>query len=145
MLNRQMIGKTYPPQHFEVEKQRLCFFAKATGQTDPIYYDEAAAIAAGHPSLLAPPTFLTTVPVESRTPFQFLDDLGVDISRILHTAQDYQYAAPVYAGDRITLVRKIANLMERRGSERKFIVMEEQYTNQRGEQVATATVTLLVR
>ncbi|GIT40860.1 MAG: hypothetical protein Ct9H300mP9_7100 [Candidatus Neomarinimicrobiota bacterium] len=35
MLERSLIGKTYPPVVFEVEKQRLRFFAKATGQTDP--------------------------------------------------------------------------------------------------------------
>ena len=38
MLNRNLIGKTYEPVIFRVTDQRLKFFAKATGQTDPIYF-----------------------------------------------------------------------------------------------------------
>ena len=37
---------------------RLRFFAKAIGETDPVYTDDAAARDAGYPDLPAPPTFL---------------------------------------------------------------------------------------
>ena len=43
MLDRSFINKTYPPIIFDVEKQRVKFFSKATGQTDPIYFDEDVA------------------------------------------------------------------------------------------------------
>ena len=77
MLERSLIGKTYPPVVFEVEKQRLRFFAKATGQTDPVYIDETAAKKKGHPSLLAPPTFLTIIGMEQEKPYQYLTDLNI--------------------------------------------------------------------
>ena len=67
MLDRSFINKTYPPIIFDVEKQRVKFFSKATGQTDPIYFDEDVAKKKGFPSLLAPPTFLTTVIHEQKT------------------------------------------------------------------------------
>ncbi|OYU29637.1 MAG: acyl dehydratase, partial [Comamonadaceae bacterium PBBC2] len=37
MIDRQFIGHTMPAFQVLVEKGRLKFFAKATGQTDPIY------------------------------------------------------------------------------------------------------------
>ena len=145
MVNTSLIGKTYPPLQMDVEKQRLRFFAKATGQTDPVYFDEEAAKAAGHPTLLAPPTFLTTVPVESRTPFQFLDELNIDLARVLHGGQSYSYHVPVYAGDRITLKRKIKDVYHRRGSNVQFVVLKETYTNQHDQLVASSTITLVVK
>ena len=44
MLDRSLINKTYPPIIFDVEKQRVKFFSKATGQTDPVYFDENSFI-----------------------------------------------------------------------------------------------------
>jgi hypothetical protein len=40
MLDKQYIGHTLPPFQVNVEPGRLRFYAKATGQTDPIYHDE---------------------------------------------------------------------------------------------------------
>ena len=55
MIDRKYIGHAMPGFDVLVEKGRLRFFAKATGQTDPVYSDEAAARAAGHPGLPVPP------------------------------------------------------------------------------------------
>ena len=68
MLDRSLINKSCPPIIFDVEKQRVKFFSKATGQTDPVYFDEDVAKEKGFPSLLAPPTFLTTVSHEKKKP-----------------------------------------------------------------------------
>jgi hypothetical protein len=58
MLDRSFIGLETAPRSVEVEAGQLRFFARATGAKDPIYFDEAAARAAGHPALPASPTFL---------------------------------------------------------------------------------------
>ena len=79
MLDQDLIGKTYPEIVFSVEKQRLKFFAKATQQTDPIYFDEDFAKTKGHRSILAPLTFLTTVGYEQENPYQYLEDLVAQI------------------------------------------------------------------
>src|SRR3546814_6738595 len=57
MVDQSFKGFTSEPRHIDVEKGQLKFFAHATGETNPIYFDEAAACAAGHPALPAPPTF----------------------------------------------------------------------------------------
>ena len=48
MLDQQYIGHRLGRYTADVEARALQFFAKATGQTDPVYSDEAAARAAGH-------------------------------------------------------------------------------------------------
>ena len=145
MLNRALIGKQYPPVVFNVEKQRLKFFAKATGQTDPLYFDEAYAVDQGNPSLLAPPTFLTTVAMEQEKPYQYLEDLNIKIERLLHARQMYSYHAPVYAGDTITMDSKIENMYDKKEGILQFVVIESQFTNQKQNKVVEALSTLVVR
>ena len=57
MIDRSYIGHKSDPVVVAVEPFQLRFFAKATGEYNPIYFDEKAARAAGHKNILAPPTF----------------------------------------------------------------------------------------
>ena len=58
MIDRKFIGmESRRRGSLDVEKGRLRLFAKATGEKNPIYFDEAAAKAAGYPALPVPPTF----------------------------------------------------------------------------------------
>lgn len=41
MIDREFIGKALPKAVLEIEKGRLRFFAKAIGETDPVYTNEA--------------------------------------------------------------------------------------------------------
>jgi hypothetical protein len=58
MIDRRWIGRELPAATFDIERGRLAFFARAIGETDPVYLDPDAARAAGHPDIPAPPTFL---------------------------------------------------------------------------------------
>ena len=51
MIDRKWIGHQGPESVLPIERSRLKFFAKAIGETDPIYTDEAAARSAGISSL----------------------------------------------------------------------------------------------
>ena len=53
ILDKTLIGKKYPEINFDVEIEILRLFSKATGQEDPIYFNEEAARKEGHPSILA--------------------------------------------------------------------------------------------
>ena len=68
MIDRRHIGHAMPPFSTEVEKGRLRFFAKATGQADPVYTDEGAARAAGYSGLPVPPTFLFCLEMDAPNP-----------------------------------------------------------------------------
>ena len=114
MLDRSLINKKYPTVKFDIEKQRLKFFSKATGQTDPVYFDEIIAREKGFPSILAPPTFLTTVGYEQNNPYQYINDLSVDMKNVLHAGQIYKYHSLVFAGDIITMNSKIRDMYDKK-------------------------------
>ena len=51
------IGRVFGPHRATIERGRLRLFAKATGQRERIFHDDAAAAEAGYGSAVAPPTF----------------------------------------------------------------------------------------
>ena len=145
MLDQSKIGHEFPAFSATVEKGRLQFFAKAIGETNPIYTDEAAAMAAGYRALPAPPTFPMVLDMEGTELLPVLDLLKMDIARILHGSQEFEYFAPICAGDSITVTSRIVDIFDKKGGALDFVVMENTYSNQQGDQVAKATSTLVQR
>ena len=136
MLDRQYIGHTMPKFSATVEKGRLRFFAKAIGETDPVYTDEAAAQAAGHPGLPVPPTFLFCLEMESPDPAAIRNLLGLDYRRLLHGEQGFTYHRMAYAGDVLTFEQRIEDIYDKKGGALEFVVRQTRVSNQRGEHVA---------
>jgi acyl dehydratase len=119
-----------------VEKGRLRFFAKAIGETDPVYTDEAAAQAAGHPGLPVPPTFLFCLEMESPDPAAIRNLLGLDYRRLLHGEQGFTYHRMAYAGDVLSFEQRIEDIYDKKGGALDFVLRKTRVTNQRGEHVA---------
>lgn len=137
MADQSLIGRCTGVTTAEVEKGRLRFFAKAIGETDPVYTDETAAIAAGHRSLPVPPTFLMCLESEGRDPIAIVEEvMGFDIGRILHAEQEFNYHAMAYAGDTLTFDTRIVDVYEKKGGALTFVVQETRVTNQKGEHIA---------
>jgi acyl dehydratase len=145
MIDKQYIGHTLPPFHVNVEPGRLRFYAKATGQTDPIYHDEEAARAAGHPGLPVPPTFLFCLEMESPNPAAIRELLGMDYRRLLHGEQGFSYYATAYAGDKLTFSQQIADIYDKKDGALEFVVRKTRVTNQRSELVAELRCVSVVR
>ncbi len=135
-LDTQYIGHRFAPFSAEVEKGRLKFFAKAIGQTDPVYTDEAAARDAGHPALPVPPTFLFCLEMESPNPGALRDLLDIPVPKVLHGEQRFTYHAMAHAGDTLTFEQRIADIYAKKGGLLEFIVRETRVTNQHGAHVA---------
>jgi acyl dehydratase len=136
MIDRRHIGTEFAPFTVDVERGRLRFFAKATGQTDPVYSDDAAALAAGHPALPVPPTFLFCLEMDSPNPAAIRELLGLDYSRILHGEQGFTFHRLAHAGDRLTFRQRITDIYDKKGGALEFIVRLTEVDNQRGERVA---------
>ena len=145
MIGAQWIGRELGSSVLLVERGRLSFFAKATGETNPIYFDEAAAKAAGYADLPAPPTFLFAADLDSGLIFGLLDQMGVALSKVLHGEQSFEYFAPVVAGDVITFKSTIKNIYRKRGGSLEFIELEGLAVNQQGESVARTHNVTIVR
>ena len=136
MIVRQHIGHRLPAYAVDVERGRLKFFAKAIGQTDPVYTDEAAAQAAGHPALPVPPTFLFCLEMDSPNPGALRDLLDLPVPKVLHGEQRFSYHAMAYAGDTLTFEQRVADIYDKKGGLLEFVVRETRVTNQHGQHIA---------
>jgi acyl dehydratase len=145
MIDKRHIGHTLPRYTVDVEKGRLRFFAKAIGQTDPVYSDDAAARDAGHPALPVPPTFLFCLEMDSPNPAAVRELLGIDIGRVLHGEQHFTYHAMAYAGDRLSFEQRIADIYDKKNGALEFVVRETRVTNQHGALVAALRGVTVVR
>jgi acyl dehydratase len=144
MIDTSHVGRIIEPHTADVEAGRLRLFAKAIGETRPEYFDEAAARAAGHPALPAPPTFALCLDLELRDPFKWITDMGVDIARVLHGGERFQYFHPIYAGDRVTVRSRVADVLRKKSSRKAFVVKETEVINQHGVKVAEMRATIVV-
>jgi acyl dehydratase len=145
MIDHKWIGHSSDPIVLDIERGRLKFFAKAIGETNPIYFDEAAARAAGYRDLPVPPTFLIAAEFDSNSLFGTLDKLGVPLARILHGEQGYTYHKPVYAGDTVTVVPRITDIYDKKNGALEFIVRDSKVTNSKDELVAEIRTVIVVR
>lgn len=133
-----------PAHTITVERGALRAFAHATGCTDRRYLDVEQARAAGHPDLPVPPTYFFSLELLADDPFGFLVELGVDLTRILHGEQDFEYHAPVYAGDELVLVPRIVDVQSKKGGLMELVTKQTEI--RRGDDpVATLRAVLVVR
>ena len=143
MLDRTLIGRESEPTVVEVEKGAIRRFADALGDPNPLALDEAAARAAGHASLVAPPTFAVTLGWSER--FRHSLDLGT--RSVLHGEQSFEYARPIVAGDRLTVRSKVADVQERAGASGPMdvLVIEDEGRDEKGALVFRARATFILR
>lgn len=145
MIDKAHIGREFPAHSVAVEAGRLRFFAKATGQTDPVYLDDAAARDAGYRGLPVPPTFLFSLEVEQPDPFAWFQSIGLDLAKVLHGEQLFVYHAPACAGDVLTFASRITDVYDKKGGVLDFVVKETRVTNQDGVHVADLRATIVQR
>ncbi len=137
-------GKTFPPYEFHVERGKIREFADAIGDPNPIYRDPAYAAKTPLGAIVAPPTLLRSFLYE---PKDAVEALKVkDWSFIVHGEQEFEYLAPVVAGDVLTAQDKIVSIVEkesRRAGKLQIAVIESTFRNQRGDKVQIARRTLV--
>ncbi|GAA2902680.1 hypothetical protein GCM10010517_68590 [Streptosporangium fragile] len=144
MRLQDALSVTFPPHDVVVERGRLRFFAKVTGQDDPVYVDVAAATRAGHRDLPVPPTFLFCLEMEQPgDPLAYMSDLGVDLRKVLHGEQRFDYHAMAYAGDTLTFSSRITDAYEKKGGKLTFLVRTTRVTRA-GTPVADLSSTIVV-
>lgn len=141
--NTHISSDTFTPYTVDVELWQLKFFAKAVGETNPIYYDEEAAKSAGYRSIMAPPTYAVTLSSAVPDPFVRPRAMGMDLTKLLHTRQRFDYFEPIFGRDRITFAPKIVDAYEKARGRFRFMVEETLVTNQFGVRVALLKQTLV--
>jgi acyl dehydratase len=145
MIDRKWIGHEFPPSALALERGRLRFFARAIGETDPVYTDVVAARAAGYADLPAPPTFLFGVELESGTTDELLNLLAIPLAKVLHGEQGFTYHRPACAGDTITVRSRLVDIYDKKGGALEFVVKTSEARNQNDELVAELRTVLVCR
>src|SRR3990167_4940088 len=145
MIDKKWIGHQLPASVLPIERSRLQYFAKAIGETDPIYTDAAAAQAAGYPDLPAPPTFLFAAELDSGAAFRLLEDLQIPIAKLLHGEQSFSYHKPACAGDTVTVRSTVSDIHDKKNGALEFVVKTSRATNQQGELVAELRTVIVCR
>jgi acyl dehydratase len=127
------IGRTGEPSTMRVEFGKVREFARAIKDENPLYFDEAHAkrVAGG---VMPPPTFTMTQAFWEEPASRI--ELGLDLRRVLHGEQEFEYVKPIYAGDTLTAKARVSNVEKRpgkRGGEMTLVTVETEYKNQKGE------------
>jgi acyl dehydratase len=137
-LNRAAVGKAYRAEEtFEVSREHIRRFADAIGDANPAYRDAAAARALGHPDVIAPPTYLTTVTLSLSGPNPIYDpEVGVDYARVVHGEMRFVHHRPARPGDVLTAVTTITDI--RAVGANEVMTMTIDLSTTAGEAVCTA-------
>jgi hydroxyacyl-ACP dehydratase HTD2-like protein with hotdog domain len=137
MVDQSAVGRTFTPVIAHVEPGRLRFFLDTLGERNPVYREAAAPV---------PPTYLFCLEMmDAAEPFEFLNALGIDLARVLHGEQRFDYHAPVVVGDTLTFKPRVTDVTDKKGGAMTLIVVETAVTNQHGVHVADTSRTIVVR
>jgi hypothetical protein len=152
MADMSKLGMEFPAYTFTVQKDKIIEFAIAVSQKDsreqidPIYYDEEAAKKAGYRGIPIPPTFLNSSFFWTGDGLLgTLKTLGIDLNRLLHREEEFEYFSSIFAGDVITRKMRVANVVKKGKKERpiEITILETEYINQQGELAIKSLSTLM--
>lgn len=91
-----------------------------------------------------PPTIVTVPEIEAGLD-QVVSDprLGIDLSRVLHAEQEYQWSRPVLVSETLTASATIESVRDKGGM--RFLILRTEVVDEAGEPVAAGRSTLIVR
>jgi len=146
MVDQSAVGREFTPVTARVEPGRLRFFLDTLGESNPLYRDAAAARAAGYAATPVPPTYLFCLEMmDAAEPFEFLTALDIDLARVLHGEQRFDYHAPVVVGDVLTFRPRVTDVTDKKGGAMTLVIVETSVTNQNGAHVADVSRTVVIR
>ena len=143
-MDRNATGRESKPVVNEIEKGAIRRFAEALGETNPIYFEEAAARAAGYRNVVAPPTFPTSL----RAGGDLREGLMLSPGKhLLQAEQSFEYARPIVAGDKLTVKSRIAEVAQRAtpSGPTDVVVIEDEGRDESGEVVYRSRQLWVVR
>jgi acyl dehydratase len=143
-LNPDYVGRVYGPGGpYEVSRVKIAEFADAIGDTSPLCRDRDAAVKAGYPDVIAPPTFAIIISMGSTKVIQDDPGLGLDYSMVVHGEQQFTHARPLHAGDIVVATSTIESI--RAASTMSMMTTSTDISTVDGEHVCTAKSVIVER
>ena len=154
---RTWAEQPFPAYEATVSRTDIRRYAHAIGETDPVYFEVAAAQAVGHPDLLAPPYFPYTVRMQAAN-LVGADGLEPDGSatadvpplpttRAMAGETVIEFGAPIHAGDTLTMEKRIVDLFEKEGRSGTLVFVKTEFVfkNAQGADVFREEFTRIYR
>jgi len=143
-VNPELLDTVFEPtEPYLVGREKVREFASAVFATAPLHHDVDAAVAAGYPDVVAPPTF--PIVIQEKTLQQLLSHpgAGIDFSRVVHGDQKFEYERPLVAGDEVIARLRVTKIQSLGGH--TMVTSDSTISTTDGELVVVATSTLVIR
>lgn len=149
MFDTSKLGHSFPPFTITVEPVKIRELAQAIGDDNPVYQSQQLAQKGGYEDVPPFPTTATLFLFWGNTHFvEQLAELGLDVTRLVHREENYEYLAPVLPGETLTGVMTVLDGSTRKGihsSTIDLVTLQLRYTNQHNQPVLIATTRLASR
>lgn len=150
---KDLIGKEYPAFTHTVDTSKIRELADALDDPNPIYRDDNAAKEEGYEGLIASPTYPTALTfrpdygTEVPTMGVLMDEIKIDIAKLLHGVEEYEYFKPIRPGMKLTCKSKIIDHYEKSGKSgiMDFYIFETIANDEKNEKVVASRTTMIVR
>ncbi len=143
-VNREYAGRVFPAgEPYEVSRVKIADFADAIGDPNPLYRDAAAARAAGHPDVIAPPTFAIVISMAGSGAALADPGLGLNYAMVVHGEQRFEYARPIVAGDVLTAQVTLTEIRD--AGRNVMLTTSTDISTVAGEHVCTAVSAIVER
>lgn len=157
-IDKKHIGNVYGPTRYEVGSVKMKEFAYAvaggvpsfgftgTGAPaglEPWFHDDAAAAASPYGSLIALPSFAVVFAI---APFGLaVSDpaLGIDLLRLVHGEQEFEFLEPVRPGDVMVSTGVITHIFDKAAKD--FLTVTTESKNQHGRIAVRGTWLAVIR
>jgi len=110
-LSKDIIGTKLSNFEYEIGREKIKEFLLAIGEENPIYHDQEEAKKVGYSDTPAPLTFITSINFWGNP--QWLDDfdkLGIDVKKLLHLKESYDYVKPIYPNMKVNYSSQVADV-----------------------------------
>jgi acyl dehydratase len=149
LFDTSKIGYSFSPFSITLERGKIHELALAIGDDNPIYHDRLVAQEAQYEDVPLLPTIGTQFMFWGNSHFvEQLSELGLDVPRIIHLEESYEYLAPLYAGETLTAQTTVLEGATRKGPRNAmidFVTLQIRYTNQHKQPVLIAKSRFVVR
>jgi acyl dehydratase len=130
----ELVGTVVDRVAFDVERGKIREFARASLAEDAVHTDRAAAREAGFGDVLATGTHVV-VAGQYRDQRRFVEQLGLDLSRVVVGSVSWHYERPLRAGDSLVGTRTVLadeTKPARRGGTMRLVTLETAFVDQHG-------------
>ena len=134
------IGKQSERIRNVVDRNKVKQFARAIGDENPIYIDEATGALSRYGGNIAPPTYPRVFD------YGLIEGLELPKKGLIHGEQIYHYERPLLIGEEVYCYARVADYKEREGKNGRMGIMrlENNGEDRQGNPIFSSTVVIII-